>query len=100
MANPSPKKITCRIKNIEPDPKHPGRMIVAVEFDDGNKELGPWIQGFSLLPEKVLTLEDFIDSLYQREIERPQDPYQHLKRVMQEGKSFELDLSAKIEPGK
>ncbi len=98
MASATPQKLKCSIKNIEPDPKNPGRMIVAVEFDDGNSELGPWIQGFSVLPDRVLTLDDFIDQLYTREIKRPEDPYQHLKTAMEEKKTFEIDLTAKIEP--
>lgn len=95
---PTPKKLNCKITDIKPDPLHAGRMIVAVEFDDGNKELGPWHQGFSVIPDKVVALEDFMQQLYTQEIHRPVDPYQNLKSVMAEGETFVLNLTAKIEP--
>lgn len=73
-------------------------MIIAVEFDDGDPA-GPWHQGFSVVPEKVLTIDDFLTQLYTQNIERPVDPYANLKQVMQTGEEFVLDLTAKIETG-
>lgn len=94
----SKKNIKCKITDISEDPLHKGRMIVAVEFDDGDPA-GPWHQGFSVVPEKVITVEDFLTQLYSQKIERPIDPYQNLKQIMQAGEEFVLDLTAKIETG-
>lgn len=93
---PTPKKLNCKITDIKPDPLHAGRMIVAVEFDDGDGE--PWHQGFSVIPDRVVTVEDFMQQLYTQEIHRPVDPYENLKSVMQNGETFVLNLTAKIEP--
>lgn len=95
-AKPSPKKLNCKIKDIQPDPLHVGRMIVSVEFDDGNKA-GPWHQGFSVIPESVINIEDFLTQLYTQEIHRPVDPYTNLRQALQTGETFVLDLTAKIE---
>jgi hypothetical protein len=95
-ANFSKKKIGCKITDIKPDPLHKERMIIAVEFDDGDAA-GPWHQAFSVIPEKVITIEDFLNQLYTQKIERPVDPYQNIKRVMQSGEKFVLDLTAQIE---
>lgn len=92
---PSKKKLVCKIINIEPDKKHPGRMIVAVRLDDGDPR-GPWIQGFSLLPERSLTIDDFMDHLMTQKLERPLDPYVNLKKFQETGKPFVLDLTGKV----
>ncbi len=100
MANskPSPKRLNCKIKDIAPDQLHPGRMLISVEFDDGD-QAGPWHQAFSVIPSEVITVDDFLKQLYTQEIHRPVDPYQNLKAAMQTGESFVLNLTAKIEPG-
>lgn len=102
MANPkpSPKKLNCKIKDIAPDALHPGRMLISVEFDDGNKELGPWHQAFSVIPDQVITVDDFLTQLYTQEIHRPVDPYTNLRAAMQTGETFVLNLTAKIETPK
>lgn len=94
---PSKKKLKCKITDIYQDPLHKGRMIVAVEFDDGDPA-GPWHQGFSVVPEKIITLEEFMTQMYSQKIERPVDPYSNLRSVMEQGQEFVLDLTAKIEP--
>lgn len=101
MANPkpSPKKLNCKITDIKADPLHGNRMIIAVEFDDGNKKLGPWHQGFSVIPDQIITVDDFITQLHSMVVERPVDPFTNLKAVMQKGETFVLNLTAKIEPG-
>lgn len=91
----SKTKLVCKIINMEPDPKHPGRMIVSVSIDDGDRR-GPWIQGFSVLPEKVLTLEDFMDGITKKELKRPEDPYKHLTAAMEKKRTFVLNLTGKI----
>lgn len=91
----SKTQLICKIMNIEPDPKHANRMIVSVQFDDGDI-LGPWIQGFSLLPDKPFTMDDFMDLIYQQKIERPTDPYGELKRWQKSGKEFVLKFTSKI----
>lgn len=95
----SKKNLVCKIVNIEKDPKHtnPQRMIVAVKIDDGDKKLGPWIQGFSLLPDSTFTLTDFMDAMYKHDLKRPEDPYQELKNFLEKGTYFELKLTDKIE---
>lgn len=92
----SPTKVKCKIKDIQKDPLHQNRMIVSVEFDDGNPA-GPWHQGFSLLPESVFTIEDFIKQLVSQQIARPVDPYANIKQIMQTGEEFVINLTAKIE---
>lgn len=101
MANskPTPKKLNCKITDIKPDPLHKKRMLVAVEFDDGNKKLKPWHQAFSVLPEEVISVDDFLNLLLTMHIGRPEDPYTKLKRAMDVGETFVLNLTAKIEPG-
>ena len=98
MAGPTPKKLNCKITDIKPDPLHPGRMIVVVEFDDGNKKLKPWHQGFAVLPDQIVTVDDFVAQLHNMHIERPVDPYSNLKKAMVVGEQFVLNLTAKIEP--
>lgn len=95
---PSKKKLQCTIINIEPDPKHPGRQIIAVRFDDGDPR-GPWIQGFSILPEKVISIDDFMDHLMNQKLERPDDPYKELKKYQESGEPFVLNLTGKIVGG-
>ena len=91
----SRSNLICVIKNIEPDPKHKGRMIVAVEFDDGQPQ-GPWIQGFSLLPDRKITLDEFLDDLVDNHsIARPEDPYQELRKLQESSESFVLNLTGK-----
>ena len=94
---PTPKKLNCKIKDIAPDTLHPGRMLISVEFDDGNAA-GPWHQAFSVIPDQVITVEDFLTQLYTMEIKRPVDPYTNLRAAMQTGETFVLNLTAKIEP--
>lgn len=96
-SKPTPKKLNCKITDIKPDPLHRDRMIVVVEFDDGNKELGPWHQAFAVLPDSVVTVDDFLNLLLAMEIGRPADPYENLKRAMDVGEKFVLNLTAKIE---
>jgi len=94
----SKTKLGCKIIDIQPDKMHPGRMLVSVQFDDGDKELGPWHQAFSVIPDKVLSVDDFLTYLYKMEIARPVDPYENLKAAMQEGETFVLNLTARVEP--
>lgn len=89
--------LKCKILNIVPDPKLKGRMIVSIEFDDGDERLGPWVQGFSLLPDKILTIEDLMNAVYTQDLHRPEDPYQILKKWKESGEFFELRLTAKID---
>lgn len=91
----SKTNLRCKITDIKPDPLHVGRMIIAVEFDDGDPA-GPWHQGFSVIPDKVITLEDFMTQLVNQEIHRPVDPYQNLAQIMQQGEIFMLSLTGKI----
>ncbi len=100
MANPKPstKKLACKITDIKPDPLHQGRMIVAVEFDDGNKKLGPWHQGFAVLPDQIVTVDDFVAQMYKMHIARPVDPFEDLRKAVDVGETFVLNLTAKIEP--
>lgn len=93
---PTKDQLTCRIKDIAPDSKHPNRMLVSVEFDDGDKK-GPWCQPFSLLPEKIISMDDFLNLLMQQPIERPVDPYKNLKLAMQSGKQFVLEINPQAE---
>lgn len=97
-ARPTPKRLNCKITDIKPDALHRGRMIVAVEFDDGNKDLGVWHQAFSVLPDSIITVDDFLNHVMTMPIGRPADPYQDLKKAMELGDSFVLNLTAKIEP--
>lgn len=94
---PSAKKISCRIKDLHPDPKISGRTLVSVELDDGAGP-GPWHQVFSLEHSKLWTIDEFLKTLYQQDLERPEDPIKPLKEAMEAGKVFELNLTAKIEP--
>lgn len=96
-SKPTPTKLNCKITDIQVDPIRPGRAIVGVEFDDGDPT-GPWHQGFSILPEEIVTVDDFLKQLYTQQIVRPVDPYQNLKQVMQKGETFVLNMTAKIEP--
>lgn len=98
QAKLSPKRLGCKIKDIKPDHLHPGRMIISVEFDDGNKDLGPWHQAFSVIPDQVITVDDFLKHLYTMPIGRPKDPYENLKKAMELGDTFVINLTAKIEP--
>lgn len=91
----SPKKLGCKITDIQPDKMHPGRMLVAVEFDDGSGD--PWHQAFSVIPDEVITVDDFLAKLYTMDIKRPVDPYQNLKQALKEGETFVLNLTARIE---
>lgn len=95
---PTPKKLNCRVTDIAPDALHPARMIIGVEFDDGDPK-GPWLQAFSVVPDQVITVDDFLQQLYTMNIQRPVDPYDNLKKVMQKGETFVLNMTAKIEPG-
>lgn len=92
----SKKNLVCKIINIEKDPKHPNRMIVAVRIDDGDP-IGPWTQGFSLLPEKTFTISDFMSAMYKQELKRPEDPYKELRQWKESGKEFELKLTQKLD---
>lgn len=92
----SKTRLGCKIIDIQPDKLHPGRMLVSVQFDDGDPA-GPWHQAFSIVPDKVLTMDDFLTHLYKMDIARPVDPYVNLKAAMQEGETFVLKLTAKVE---
>lgn len=95
---PSKKKLVCKIVNIEQDPKHPYRQIVAVRFDDGDPA-GPWLQGFSIMPEQVISIDDFMDHLMERELKRPEDPFAELKKYQENEQPFVLNLTGKIVGG-
>ena len=92
----SPKRLGCKIADIARDPLHPGRMLISVQFDDGDPA-GPWHQAFSVIPEDIITVEDFLTQLYTQDIHRPVDPYTNLKAAMQSGETFVLNLTAKID---
>lgn len=93
---PSPLHLNCRIADIKPDPYHAGRRIVSVSFDDGKPE-GPWFQAFSVIPDQVITIDDFINKLMTMPIERPIDPFQNISKVFDKNETFVLDLTAKID---
>lgn len=92
-----PKHLQCKIKDIKPDQARPGRTIVSIEFDDGNKELGPWHQGYSIIADQIVTIEDLMQKLIESKPERPLDPMSNLKSVMATGEKFVLNLTAIIE---
>lgn len=94
---PTPKKLNCKITDITADTLHPGRMIVAVEFDDGNKDLGVWYQAFSVIPDQIITVDDFLNQIVTMHVGRPTDPYQNLKKAMELGDTFVLNLTAIID---
>ena len=93
----SPTNLVCKIINIEPDPKHAGRMLVAVRIDDGNGE--PWVQGFSISPPAsgVITVDEFIESIYTRELKRPVDPFSELKAANEKKLIFCIELPGNAE---
>ena len=100
MVKKSEVKIRARIIDMKPDPLRKNRMLISIEFDDGNKKLGPWHQAFSLAPSKILTIDDLIDNLYKSGIERPSDPYQILKKAMKNGETFDIDMTKTFKPEK
>lgn len=95
MANQKNRKLTAKIINIEADPLHKGRTIVSVRFTD-QKSGDEWTQGFSLLPDRPISLEEFILNLKSRELAPPVDPFQYLKDA--QNKPFELDLGSEPLP--
>lgn len=84
MATASQSSIEAEIINVDNDPKHPGRTLVSVQFDDGR---GPWVQAFSLLPPpRPMTPEEFMVLLKDEKIERPvaNDPFIYIREAQGE----------------
>ena len=76
-----PQKLKCKIINTEPDPKHPGRQIVSIQIDDGDK-LGPYIRAVSILPrESPISIEKLSIDLAAQDLSRPVDPYHYIKEA-------------------
>jgi hypothetical protein len=88
------RTLKVKIMNVEPDPLHKGRTIVSAQFDDGDTLRGPWIQGFSMLPqERPISPEEFMVSLKGQEIKRPVDAFQYLRDAADNGKQYDLTIS-------
>lgn len=96
MAKPSKLHLNCQIVNAEPDPRHAGRTIVSVKFDDGDPA-GPWIQGFSVVASEVVSVDDFINKLSDFKIQRPVDPLLSIVEAVNNKHKFKLDLTVKPE---
>lgn len=84
--------LVCKITDISPDPKREGRMLVVVQFDDGDPA-GPWHQPYSLSPDRFITLDDFLNKVASLPVARPTDPYAELKRLLETQEPFVLNLS-------
>lgn len=86
-----PVKLTCRIVDIQPDPKMAGRHIVSVEFRTKKQQ---WFQPFSIKFEesRAISLEEFMLQLKTMNIEPPTDPLKYLKEAMDSQETFELEL--------
>lgn len=85
------KGYKCKIINIEPDPKHPGRQIVSVQVDDGDEQRGVYNLAFSLLPpETPMSVEKFALMLQEKDLSRPVDGFQYLKDAQNSGETFEI----------
>lgn len=85
--------LSCKLINIEPDPRHQGRVIVSFRFDDGSgKE--PWIQAFSIKdPERQISLEELSVLIKDQKIERPIDSFKFIKESLENGESFDITLN-------
>jgi hypothetical protein len=93
---PDKTHIKCKIIDMVPDPKHPGRMLISIELDDGDPK-GPWHQAFSIVPNKVITIDDLLNHLQTQELKRPENPYVNLEQAWKGEQAFVLDLSGGIE---
>lgn len=91
--------LKARIINLVDDPKHAGRKIITVEFDDGNSD-GPWRQSFSLLFNRPISLEEFAEYIRERHLDetdsqvviaRPKSTYEYLENA--KGDEFNINLS-------
>ena len=75
------QELKCKIINIEPDPKHPARMLVSIEIDDGDPR-GKYIRAYSLLPpENPMSLEKFSIDLAKMDLSRPVDGFHYLREA-------------------
>ena len=84
------RTLKCRIIDIVI--KDGARALVSIEFDDGDVTLGPWHQAFTVVPKKILTLDDLVSQLVESgiDIHRPTDPFVNLKRAMEKSVTFEI----------
>lgn len=90
---PTKRKLVCTVKNIEPDPLHPGRQIISLELDDGQSD-GPYIRAFSLIPPEIpLSLEKFALDLAKRDLSRPTDPLHYIKEAQANSEQFVINLA-------
>lgn len=89
-------ELKCKIINIEPDPKHPARMLVSIEIDDGDPR-GKYIRAYSLLPpENPMSLEKFSIDLSKMDLSRPVDGFHYLKEAKENGSEFVIIPAAKV----
>jgi ferredoxin-NADP reductase len=93
MANPiKPQDLKCKIINIEQDPKHPSRMIVSLQIDDGQGE--PYIRAYSLLPpDRPISLEEFAVQIADKDLSRPTKPFHYLQEAQDAGTEFTITPS-------
>jgi hypothetical protein len=81
-------ELKCKIINIEPDPKHPARMLVSIEIDDGDPR-GKYIRAYSLLPpENPMSLEKFSIDLGKMDLSRPVDGFHYLREAKESETEF------------
>lgn len=87
----------CKIINIEPDPRIPGRTIISLKINDGQKD--DYIKPFSILtPQNPISLEMLMIDLEEMDLSRPQepkDPLQYLKDALDSGQDFHITMSKK-----
>lgn len=84
-------RITGKIVDLQVQDAPAKNMVVSIEFDDGNKKLGPWHQGFIIKTDTIITIDELITELIKRGVRRPVDPYIHLREAMEKGTTFTID---------